>query len=191
MNPYISDIIYCCEPFDKYHAFVDLQNLGKYSEGRVVIAERVLASRWMWSLGKVRRFLDDLRQHQCISITKSTKQNIITLIPYDADHINQTDKEERAQMFCDIVNNDYSHIAPDIREQFIAYWLEWSPRTRLYRFERTENFDMSERLAYWLAHNNKSNNNKNAKQNGKLREQNPGSTYNDEGFKPITIADLK
>lgn len=190
MNAYITDIIYCCEPFDRYHAFCDLQNLSQHNAGRVIVPERVLASRWMWSVGKVRRYIDDLQQHGVLTVTKATKQNIITIM----DEANSTtivsDKEARARAFCDLVNAEYDNIPADILDGFLAYWLDWSPRVNKFRYERTEGFNLSEKLSYWITKHNQFNNKSKSKQNAnnvRLNASHSGIQGSDD---EITIADL-
>lgn len=191
MNPYISDIIYCCEPFDRYHAFCDLLNLSQYNTGRVIVPERVLASRWMWSVGKVRRYIDDLQQHGVLTVTKATKQNIITLI----DDTNATaivsDKEARAKAFCDLVNAEYDHIPADILDEFLNYWLDYSPRVNKFRYERTPGFNLAERLSYWIQKHDQFNNNSNSNQNANNVRSNASRNREQRDDATITIADLQ
>lgn len=191
MNPYISDIIYCCEPFDRYHAFCDLQNLSQYNDGRIICPERVLASRWMWSVGKVRRYLEDLAQHSVIRQTKGTKQNIITLVDDAQELIASTTKEARAREFCDLVNSTYGDISADIRDSYINYWLDWSPRVNKYRFERTSDFDLSQTLAYWITNKNKFNNKSKDKEHENHERLNDLDNRGKRETTDFTIADLQ
>lgn len=191
MNHYISDIIYCCEPFDRYHAFCDLQQLSQYNSGRCIVPERVLASRWMWSLGKVRRYLDDLQQHGVIEVTKATKQNIITVLDDSNSTAIVSDKEARAKAFCDLVNSEYDNISPEILDGFLAYWLDWSPRVNKFRYERTEGFNLSEKLSYWITKYNQFNNKSKTNQNGINVRPNAPRNSKDGSDAPITIDEIR
>ena len=191
MNSYIIEIIYCCEPFDRYHAFCDLQNLAKHNNGRVIVPERVLASRWMWSLGKVRRYIDDLHEHGVIIVTKASKQNIITIVEDQPANQLTSDKEQRARAFCDLVTTEYPNINSGVLDSFISYWLEWSPRVNKFRFELSENFDLDEKLSFWVDKAEKFNNKLNTNHNGKhSRKNGAGYTARDDD-EAITIEELQ
>lgn len=190
MNAYITDIIYCCEPFDRYHAFCDLQNLSQYNAGRVIVPERVLASRWMWSVGKVRRYIDDLQEHGVVTVTKASKQNIITICDDANANAIVNDKEARARAFCDLVNSEYDNIPADVLDGFLAYWLDWSPRVNKFRYERTEGFNLSEKLSYWITKHNQFNNKSNTNQNANNERLNASNSRIQRDDAPITIADL-
>lgn len=190
MNAYITDIIYCCEPFDRYHAFCDLQNFSQYNAGRVIVPERVLASRWMWSVGKVRRYIDDLQEHGVVTVTKASKLNIITICDDANANAIVSDKEARARAFCDLVNAEYDNIPSDVLDGFLAYWLDWSPRVNKFRYERTEGFNLSEKLSYWITKHNQFNNKSKTNQNANNERLNASNSGIQRDDAPITIADL-
>jgi hypothetical protein len=70
----VDNRLYFAEPFDKFHAWIDLLLMANHKEnrtyvrgiqvdikrGQVLASEDFLADRWRWSRGKVRRFLDAL-----------------------------------------------------------------------------------------------------------------------------------
>lgn len=51
--------------------------------GQLAISYRALAARWSWSIGKVRRFLDELETDTRIETQKNNVTTVITLLNYD------------------------------------------------------------------------------------------------------------
>ncbi|KKL70278.1 hypothetical protein LCGC14_2106550, partial [marine sediment metagenome] len=90
------DPMWTCEPFTKGQAWADLLMLANYTpghifirgvlveydRGEIAVSERFLSERWMWSKGKVRRFLDVLETKQRIVTRKSSITSIIAITNY-------------------------------------------------------------------------------------------------------------
>lgn len=85
------------EPFDKRSAWVDLLLLAMHNDKKMLIDNEVivinrgsfmtsivkLADRWMWSRGKVVRFLDVLESEQMLNTKRTPKGTLITIVKYD------------------------------------------------------------------------------------------------------------
>lgn len=85
------------EPFTRGQAWIDLIGLARFeggsvrlkgtllevARGKVARSEGNLADRWMWSRGKVRRFLNELEIEQRIVQQKTNVTTLIELINYD------------------------------------------------------------------------------------------------------------
>lgn len=85
------------EPFTRGQAWVDLLMLANYapghlrvrgnrievSRGQVGWSAEALAKRWMWSRGKVDRFLKELQIEQQIEQQKSFLSTVLTITNYD------------------------------------------------------------------------------------------------------------
>jgi uncharacterized phage protein (TIGR02220 family) len=96
--------LYFSEPFDKFHAWIDLLLLANHTErnvcvrgilvtvrpGQVLAGEDFLATRWKWSRGKVRRFMSYLSSKTVQQIVQQ-KTNICTLITLVNWKLYQTD----------------------------------------------------------------------------------------------------
>ena len=89
--------IWTSEPFTRGQAWVDLILLANYREGyirargikipvkrgQVGTSQVTLTSRWQWSRGKVKRFLDELETDQQIVQQKNNVSSLITIVNYD------------------------------------------------------------------------------------------------------------
>ncbi len=104
---------YFVEPFDRTHAWIDLFLYANHKEssffvrglevkvnrGQIAWSEERMASRWMWSRNKVRRFLKWLKTKQQIEQQKTCNITVITILNYDELQSNDTtnDTTERQQ----------------------------------------------------------------------------------------------
>jgi DNA replication protein DnaD len=85
------------EPFCRTMAWIDLLLLANHKDktirkrgirviverGQVGYSEKILAERWKWSRGKVRRFLNDLKTVQQIVHQKTNITTLITIVNYE------------------------------------------------------------------------------------------------------------
>ena len=88
--------IYTSEPFDKFHAFVDLIFRAQYEDAKVLIKGQLielkkgqllvgtdtLSKEWQWSRGKVLRFLKLLEQDEIISLDGTALGTVVTIENY-------------------------------------------------------------------------------------------------------------
>jgi len=97
---------YFAEPFTKWQAWIDLLLMANYEDniinirgipvevkrGQVAAGEEFLADRWMWSRGKVRRFLRYLegKTVQRIVQQKGHVITVITIVNWDKYQGNDT-----------------------------------------------------------------------------------------------------
>ena len=98
------DELYFAEPFTKWQAWRDLLLMACYEDcilyvrgarieakrGCVYMSEDNLASRWKWSRGKVRRFLEYLENETKIVQVKSHVTSCISIVKYDEYQDNGT-----------------------------------------------------------------------------------------------------
>lgn len=89
---------YFCEPFTRIMAWIDLLMLANHrgvhirvrgnkvevKRGETAIAQENLASRWKWSRGKVKRYLNELENDHWIIQQKSSVINTISIINYES-----------------------------------------------------------------------------------------------------------
>jgi len=89
------------EPFTKGQAWLDLIMLANWEPGRITVqgllvpvgrgevgwSEGALADRWKWSVGKVRRFFDELEQHGRCSRKRygqrDRRKSVLSICDYD------------------------------------------------------------------------------------------------------------
>lgn len=88
------NFLYNAEPFDKFHAWVDLLlmvnhehkefyskgQLLKLEPGQMVTSHRILAERWGWSRNKVSRFLKLLNEATMCNVVEAANGTTITVI---------------------------------------------------------------------------------------------------------------
>ena len=93
----VDNSLYSSEPFDKWHAWIDLLLLVNHEEkqfiskgqlvnleaGQTVTSDRILADRWKWSRDKVRRYLRLLVDTGMCTINRSTNGTTITVVNWD------------------------------------------------------------------------------------------------------------
>lgn len=98
------NILYFSEPFTKWQAWQDMLLIANHNNGWFFVrgimvniergqlwhSEDTLATRWKWSRGKVRRFLEYLETIQQIVQHKSKVKSIISIINYDKYQWNDT-----------------------------------------------------------------------------------------------------
>lgn len=60
--------IYFCEPFDKWHAWMDILLSVDRETGKMMFTANGLADRWKWSRGKVLRFLSELAENGMVTL---------------------------------------------------------------------------------------------------------------------------
>jgi hypothetical protein len=93
----IDNVHYFSEPFTRMQAWIDLLLIANHKEGylfirgnKVVVgrgqigtSSRSLAKRWMWSRGKVERFLNDLENEGQIEPLKTNLITLLSICNYD------------------------------------------------------------------------------------------------------------
>lgn len=101
------DDLWCLEPFSKAQAWIDLLmnanwkpgvfavrgNMVNIERGQIGWSEIRMASRWMWSREKVRRFLSYLEKSGKITQQKTHATTIITICNYDRYQSQETTDE--------------------------------------------------------------------------------------------------
>lgn len=89
--------MWLAEPFTRAQAWIDLLLIANHKDsffyvrgnkidvkrGQVGMSEIELSKRWMWSRGKVRRYLNELEKQQQIVQQKSRVKSLVTLVNYD------------------------------------------------------------------------------------------------------------
>lgn len=191
MSRYIDDIIYYCEPFDRWHAWHDLTQLSKYNQGRIITPERVMASRWQWSLGKVRRYLAELCQYGALEVVKSGRNNILRVTSEYLAEDEYDSKVERLARWKEQVLKATEGDDEQAIEQYIIYWSAYSNITKLFKFETTPEYDIITTWESWLAKrqelqtNNKNNN------YGRKKQLAAPSSAKSNGAEPLTIGECE
>lgn len=88
--------LYECKPFDKCRAFVDLILNASFEDeyvdinketvlsktGDYVTSLKHLCTRWGWSKGTAKRFLDELEMKHMIVTKRNSKYTVITIVNY-------------------------------------------------------------------------------------------------------------
>lgn len=83
--------------FSKAEAWIDILFLARFADAKLIVdgkiihvlrgeyvtSELKLSSRWNWSRGKVRRYLNELEMEQMITRKRSSNSTIITVVNYD------------------------------------------------------------------------------------------------------------
>lgn len=151
MSRYIDDIIYFCEPFDRWHAWHDLVQLSKYNQGRIMTPERVMASRWQWSIGKVRRYIAELCQYGALEQVRSGRNNIIRIASEYLQQDDYNSKGERFEKWKEQVLRATEGEDSQAVEQYITYWGNYSNITKLFKFETTPDYEIMKTWESWLA----------------------------------------
>lgn len=189
MARYIDDIIYYCEPFDRWHAWYDLTQISKYNQGRIITAERVMASRWQWSIGKVRRYLAELTQYGALEVVKSGRNNILRIASEYQQQDDYNSKGERLARWKEQVLKVTEGEEPLAVEQYIIYWSQYSNITKLFKFETTPEYDIISTWNSWLAKRKELQTNNNNNNNGRKKQLATFSRTKSDGTKPLTIAE--
>lgn len=93
----IDNPLYFDEPFTRWQAWTDLILMANHKpgiirprgvrvevkRGQVGMSQVTMSSRWKWSRGKVKRFLDELETVQQIVQQKNNVSSLITIVNYD------------------------------------------------------------------------------------------------------------
>lgn len=190
MANYINDIIYFCEPFDRWHAWQDIAQLSKYNNGIVKTPERVMAGRWQWSIGKVRRYIAELTQYGVLEQIKSGRNNILKIASQYQEDNDQQSKAERFENWRVQVLNYTAGEDLEAVNQYINYWGAYSNTTQLYKFEARQDYEIETSWASWMQKRNELQTTKNNNNNGKSRTIATTSSTTASGSKPFTIAEL-
>lgn len=191
MSSYIDEIVYFCEPFDRWHAWYDLQKLSRYNNGIVRTPERVLAGRWLWSINKVRRYLSILIEQGVLEQVKSGRNNILRFplsLVEDSQIRSKTEREHsfKAQVLAYTEGEDIQAV-----EQYLNYWLAYSTTTQLYRFEAKNGFTIEESWQNWLQ-KRKELQTQNTNNYGRSRSNQEGTRPGSSGeCEPITAEDVR
>lgn len=133
--------LYFSEPFTKSQAWIDMVLKANYEKGFISIrgniieiqrgqlgwSEESLASRWQWSRGKVKRFINWLKTVQQIEQQKTALISIITIINYDKyqpdgttdghQTVQQTDTKNKNNK-----NKELNNIKEIYKEKFEDFW---------------------------------------------------------------------
>lgn len=190
MIRYIDDIIYYAEPFDRWHAWHDLMQLSKYHNCIVKTPERVMASRWQWSIGKVRRYLAELCQYGALEQVKSGRNNILRIAQeYQAEE-DQEIKAQRLAHWKEQVISVTMGAEQLAVEQYITYWSAYSNITKLYKFEATPEYDIESTWARWMEKRKELQTTKNNNYNGRKKQHAAPSSTESNGERPFTIGDF-
>lgn len=89
--------LWCCEPFTRGQAWVDLILLANHEygffykrgvkielqRGQCGVSEVGLSERWKWSRTKVKKFINDLEKEQQIIHQQNNVTQIVTIVKYD------------------------------------------------------------------------------------------------------------
>lgn len=190
MARYIDDIIYYCEPFDRWHAWHDLTILSKYNNGIVKTPERVMSSRWQWSVGKVRRYLAELCQYGALEQVKSGRNNVLRIAQeYQAEEDHES-KAQRLARWKEQVISCTAGAEQLAIEQYITYWSAYSNITHLYKWESTPEYDIESTWLRWLDKRKELQTTKNNYNNGRTKQPAAPSSTKSNGEIPFTIGDF-
>lgn len=191
MSRYIDDIIYYCEPFDRWHAWHDLVQLSKYNQGRIITPERVMASRWQWSIGKVRRYIAELCQYGALEQVKSGRNNIIRIASEYQQQDYYNSKGERLERWKEQVLRATEGEDSQAVEQYIIYWGAYSNITKLFKFETTPDYDIMKTWESWLAKRKELQTTKINKNYARTTKFNAFSNPESNAEQPITIGECE
>lgn len=105
--------LWLSEKFSRGQAWADLIMIASYKEssyrkrgikvsllrGQIGKSLDELSKRWMWSIGKVKRFLNELENENQIKVVNGTVNQIITILNYDkyqSDSITNSNADDNA-----------------------------------------------------------------------------------------------
>lgn len=191
MSRYIDDIIYYCEPFDRWHAWHDLVQLSKYNQGRIITPERVMSSRWQWSIGKVRRYLAELCQYGALEQVKSGRNNILRIASEYQQQDDYNSKGERLEKWKEQVLRATEGEDIEAVEQYITYWGAYSNITKLFKFETTPDYEIMKTWESWLAKRKELQTTKINKNYARTTKFNASSDTKSDAEQPITIGECE
>lgn len=103
--------IWACEPFSRSQAWIDLIMLANHKDGYIVVAgeklpikrgqcgwsQLKLSSRWKWSRGKTKRFVNQLELEGKIVQQTNTRNTIITICNYSLYQGDSTTDEQEVE----------------------------------------------------------------------------------------------
>lgn len=190
MSRYIDDIIYYCETFDRWHAWHDILSLSKYNNGIVKTPERVMAGRWQWSIGKVRRYIAELCQYGALVQVKSGRNNILRIA---SEYLNDEQIDSKAQRLAQWKDQVISFAAGAEQlavEQYITYWSAYSNITNLFKFESYPEYDIESTWARWIEKRKELQTTKINNYNGRKKQPAAPSSTESDCEKPFTIRDF-
>lgn len=120
--------IWTSEPFTRGQAWADIllmvnheEGIGpkgdRIPEGAMVTSYAILAKRWHWSIGKVRRYLSTLTGTQMISLTGTRSGTLLSVVKYSfyqgARHTNRHTNRHTG----DITDGQPTRIYKELKEE--------------------------------------------------------------------------
>ena len=149
-----------------------------------------MASRWQWSIGKVRRYIAELTQYGALQQVKSGRNNILRIAQeYQAEE----DQESKAQRLANWKAQVISVTAGEDEqaiEQYITYWSQFSNITQLYKWESQPEYDIESTWAKWLAKRKELQTTNNYNNGREQRKHAASRSSESNGAEPFTIADF-
>lgn len=144
---------YFAEPFTRTQAWIDLILLANFDDsyirvkgvrvkvhrGEIITSSVALAKRWMWSRGKVLRFLDELETVQQIVQVRTAVYTSISIINYDryqadgtgdstgdgtsADTSKECIKNDKKNIYTHTVDTDKGGVGGNEEAEALIEWL--------------------------------------------------------------------
>ena len=150
-----------------------------------------MASRWQWSLGKVRRYLAELQQYGALELVKSGRNNILRIA---SDYLAEDEYDSKAERLArwkeQVIKVTEGEEALAI-EQYVMYWSSYSNITKLYKFETTPGYDIISTWERWKAKRKDLQTTNNNKNNGRNKEHDASSDSKSDAEQPITIGECE
>ena len=150
-----------------------------------------MASRWQWSIGKVRRYLAELQQYGALELVKSGRNNILRIT---ADYLQEEDydsKGERLARWKEQVLKATEGEEQLAVEQYITYWSAYSNITKLFKFEITQDYEIMKTWESWLAKRKELQTTKINKNYARTTKFNASSDTKSDAEQPITIGECE
>lgn len=150
-----------------------------------------MASRWQWSLGKVRRYLAELQQYGALELVKSGRNNILRI---SSEYLAEEDYDSKADRLArwkdQVIKVTEGEEALAI-EQYIMYWGAYSNITKLYKWESTPGYDIVSTWESWKAKRKELQTTKINKNYARQTKHDASSDTKSDAEQPLTIGECE
>lgn len=109
-------------PFDNFHAWCDLISMTNHTDGKIMVrgkmlliqhgqrftSIRKLAARWHWSIHRVQRYIELLKNEKMIAVENLSCGTLVTIVKYD-DYNAMPNTDGHTDGYTDGHTDGYTH----------------------------------------------------------------------------------